>query len=96
VKKSVINELFDLSENIENSINAPVTLPDGSEMKLSEEQNNQLKNFIENVKIEPFVNTYIEHIIKEESDYVFDGNRSIDECVNILQNRFELYLSEKQ
>lgn len=96
VKKSVMNELFDLSENIENSINAPVTLPDGSEMKLSEEQNNQLKNFIENVKIEPFVNTYIEQIIKEESDYVFDGNRSIDECVNILQNRFELYLSEKQ
>ncbi len=35
-------------------------------------------------------------IIKEESDYVFNGERTIDEFVNIIKSRIGLYMSETQ
>lgn len=94
VSKKAVENLLELSEYNGRSINADITLPDGSTMKLTEEQKQQFVDFLDNLVIDPFVNTAMEQIIKQESDYVFEGERSIDECVNNLQNRFELYLSE--
>ena len=94
VKKSVVDSLLEAEG--ESSVNAAVTLNDGSTDSLSAEQKQQFADFITSVEIDPFVNTLMETIIKEESDYVFEGERSVDECVDILQNRFELYLSETE
>ena len=94
VKKSVVDSLLEAEG--ESSVNAAVTLNDGSTDSLSAEQKQQFVDFITSVEIDPFVNTLMENIIKEESDYVFEGERSVDECVDILQNRIELYLSETE
>ena len=75
---------------------SPFECPDGSEITLSDEQLRQLADFLSSVKIDPFVNPAMEQIIKEESDYVFEGERSIQQCVDILQNRIGIYLSETQ
>lgn len=79
-----------------SSINSAVELPDGTELKLSDEQKQQLEYFLNNLEIDPFVNNNMEQIIKEESDYVFEGERSTEQCSDILQNRIGLYLSETQ
>ena len=70
--------------------------PDGSEKSLSDAQIQQLSDFLSRLKIDPFVDPSMEHIIKEESDYVFEGERSVQQCVEILQNRIGLYLSETE
>ncbi|SEK28712.1 ABC-type glycerol-3-phosphate transport system, substrate-binding protein [Ruminococcus sp. YRD2003] len=80
----------------DTSITASVEVPNGELMRLNSEQIRQLGDFLENLEIDPFVDPAMEQIIKEESDYVFEGERTIDQCVNILQNRIELYLSESQ
>ena len=63
---------------------------------LTEEQKQQFSYLLSSIVIDPFINVSIEYIIKEESDYVFDGGRTIDECIDILQNRIGLYLSETE
>ena len=65
-------------------------------MKFSDEQKQILYDYINRVEIDPFVNKNIEQIIKEESDYVFNGERSIDEFIEIINSRIGLYLSETQ
>ncbi len=78
------------------SIRAPVELPDGTQMRLSDAQIKQLSDFITSLEIDPFVSPNMEWMIKEESDYVFEGERSAEQCADILQNRIGLYLSETQ
>jgi len=63
---------------------------------LTEEQKQQFYDLLSSIVIDPFINVSIEYMIKEESDYVFDGGRNIDECIDILQNRIGLYLSETE
>ncbi|MBR5684099.1 MAG: extracellular solute-binding protein [Ruminococcus sp.] len=111
VKKSTVKNLLELegaevfSQSFDDSgkqsrdmssINSAVELPDGTELKLSAEQKKQLEDFLNELEIDPFVNRNMEQIIKEESDYVFEGERSVEQCVDILQNRIGLYLSETQ
>ena len=112
VKKSVIESLFlsakndnassvTVSEENEKkstdiSINAPYEFPDGTELRLTEKQKQQLSDLIYNIEIDPFVNRMMEYIIKEESDYFFEGERTKSECIDILQNRIGIYLSENQ
>ncbi|MCL2255000.1 MAG: hypothetical protein FWC09_11215, partial [Lachnospiraceae bacterium] len=36
----------------------------------------------------------IDSIIKEESEYYFNGNKSVDEVVNIIENRVGVYVKE--
>ena len=79
-----------------SSINSAVELPDETVLKLSAEQKKQLEDFLNDLEIDPFVNRNMEQIIKEESDYVFESERSTQQCVDILQNRIGLYLSETQ
>ena len=78
------------------SIKAPVELPDGSQMTVSDAQIKQLSDLVTSFEIDPFVSPNMEWMIKEESDYVFEGERSAEQCADILQNRIGLYLSETQ
>ncbi|MDO4863941.1 MAG: hypothetical protein Q4A05_07215, partial [Ruminococcus sp.] len=111
VKKSTVAKLMELGSSEPNprssdesvkrssdmsSINSPVELPDGTTMTLSDEQKQQLTDLLDSIKIDPFVNSAMEQMIKEESDYVFEGERSAEQCADILQSRIGLYLSETE
>ena len=65
-------------------------------MTLSDAQRKQLSDLVTSFEIDPFVSPNMEWMIKEESDYVFEGERSAEQCADILQNRIGLYLSETQ
>ena len=104
VTKKAVNKLLNQDEYAENTINKAVSVNkqvglneyEQVDLKISEEQKQQLYDYINRIKIDPFVNKNIEQIIKEESDYVFNGERTIDEFVNIIKSRIGLYMSETQ
>ncbi len=99
VTKKAVDKLMKLSEYEEMSINKGIIVWDEDEeekMKFSDEQKQMLYDYINRVEIDPFVNKNIEQIIKEESDYVFNGERGIDEFIEIINSRIGLYLSETQ
>ena len=52
-------------------------------------------NYIKSIKFYPYYDKQIDSIIKEEYESVLDGEKSVDECVNILNSRIGIYLSEK-
>lgn len=61
---------------------------------MSQEQIDQFLSYLDNVTFEPYYNTMLDDIIKEEYTTVLNGEKSVDECVDMLNSRIGLYLSE--
>jgi len=47
-------------------------------------------------KVEPFVYDDVKSIIKEEFAYIYNGERTPDKCIDILNDRVEKYLAENE
>jgi chromosomal replication initiation ATPase DnaA len=47
-------------------------------------------------KVEPFVYDDVKSIIKEEFAYIYNGERTSDKCIDILNDRVEKYLAENE
>jgi len=61
---------------------------------ISQEQIDQFLSYLDNVTFEPYYDTMLDDIIKEEYTAVLNGEKSADECVDMLNSRIGLYLSE--
>ena len=80
------------------SIYYPLTLTDDSEDRvyITDEAVQQLYDYIINVEFEPYTDSRIENMIDEEVAPVLEGDRSAQECADILNSRISIYLSERQ
>lgn len=80
---------------VHNSIRQWFDYPDSDEMfEITDKAVNQLAEYIGTVTLEPYSDLQIESIIKEECDAVFAGEKTPEECADILNNRIGIYLSE--
>lgn len=64
--------------------------------KITQERVNQLYNYIQTVRIDPYRSYELESIINEEADYVMGGERSIESFIEILNDRIGTYFSERE
>lgn len=95
VTESAVKKLCDTSPYVNNSIRQSFDYPNSDEQfRLTDDEVNQLAEYIGTVRLEPYSNPQIEDIIKEECDAVFAGERTSEECAELLDNRIGLYLSE--
>lgn len=85
----------DTPPSINNSIRDWFEYPNSDEqLEITDEAVNQLAEYIGTVTLEPYSDSEIEDIIKEECDAVFAGEKTPEECADILNNRIGIYLSE--
>lgn len=56
----------------------------------------QIKELIENSRTAPASNDTVMAIIREEAEPFFLRQKSVDETMNVIQNRVQLYISEQQ
>lgn len=98
VFQSVLDEAaFELDEKVTGSIRSCYLLPDGSEdFVISNETIEKAYNYIMNIEFEPYFNYIVESIVDEECRAVLAGDRTTEECADILQSRISIYLSERK
>ena len=60
----------------------------------TEEQADEVRRVYEGVKTLPYKIQPLLAIIKEETAYYFDGSKSVEEIIPLVQNRVQLYLDE--
>lgn len=63
-------------------------------LHITDELVQQAYNYICNVDFDPYWNYKIQNIIDEECMSVIAGERSSDDCADILQSRISIYMSE--
>lgn len=61
---------------------------------LSQEQADELVSFIESVDKKMYYNEQIQNIITEESAAFFEGQKSVQDVVTIIQSRAQIYVNE--
>lgn len=94
--KKAVENLCGMGSYISNSIRAPYSYPNSDEKhEISDDKVNQLAEYISTVTLEPYADLQIESIIKEECGAVYAGERTPEECADILSSRVGIYLSEK-
>ncbi len=96
VTKEAVDVLCnDTPPSINNSIRDWFEYPDSDEqLEIMDKAVNQLAEYIGTVTLEPYSDSEIENIIKEECGAVFAGEKTPEECADILNNRIGIYLSE--
>lgn len=62
---------------------------------ITQEQAEQLMSLIEAAEAASLVEPRIYHIFLEEADYYFNGDKSLEETVDVIQSRVSVYVSEK-
>ena len=63
---------------------------------ITQERVDQLYNYIQTVKIYPYRDLELEGIIGEEAQYVLSGERTPDQCIDILNDRIGTYMAENE
>ncbi len=63
---------------------------------ITERQMNMAKETIEKAVFRSDTWLQIRWIIQEEAEYYFSGSKPLDEVIDIMQNRVQLYLNERQ
>ena len=63
---------------------------------LSQEQADQLVDFIYSVNNKVFHNEDIVNIVTEEAEAFFKGQKSAKEVTGLIQNRVQLYINENR
>ncbi|MCM1132737.1 MAG: ABC transporter substrate-binding protein [Ruminococcus flavefaciens] len=96
VTKTAVDRLCNnTSAYIGNSIRTRSSYPDGGEeFEITDEEISKIAEYIGSVKLEPYSDSQIENIIDEECGAVFAGERTPQECADILNDRIGTYLSE--
>lgn len=68
---------------------------DGQIVSLTDEQIAYYEEYILGTERTFYVDQNIKNIIWEETQALFGGEASPEQCADIIQNRVEIYLSEK-
>jgi len=94
---------WDRAPEYQFSINSPVVesydAPKNGEaatITITDTQKKQLDDYIHNMKIFFYEDEEVVNIIKEECDYVVNGERTPDQCIDILNDRVGTYLAENE
>lgn len=103
LRDSLYQKLYDLDSSMNSSINRGFTnengayiYPDGDKFRITEKQKQQLKDYIANLDVCAYHDYELENMIKEECAYVVSGERTPDQCIDILNDRVEKYLAENE
>lgn len=94
---AALDESAAASENEGRTINMQLTIPGQTDQTfyISEKARNQLTDYIKSIKFEPYFDNKIKYMAQEEYNAVIDGEKTAEECLEILNSRITLYLSEK-
>lgn len=89
---------YDLSEWNGGSIREKQEFPYGSGqiMQMSDEAIQQLADYVSTVDFEPYFDSQLNSIVKEEYRAVLEGESTPQEGAQMLQNRISIYLSERE
>ena len=103
LRDSLYQKLYDLDSSMNDSINRGFTnengayiYPDGDKFRITDKQKQQLRNYIANLDVCAYHDYELENMIKEECAYVVSGERTPDQCIDILNDRVEKYLAENE
>lgn len=83
---SPLVESYDASKKYDSDVTVTIT----------DTQKKQLDDYIHNMKIFFYEDEEVVDIIKEECDYVINGERTPDQCIDILNDRIGTYLAENE
>ncbi|MDE6035464.1 MAG: extracellular solute-binding protein [Ruminococcus sp.] len=79
------------------SVHCPQNLPDSEEqIEISEEAIEQAIEYLRNVEFEPYTSEEVERIVLEEYHKCLAGEITPQKCVDNLNNRVSIYLSETE
>ncbi len=97
VIESVIDSAMEYNKWDSRSINAPFSQTlDGEILSQIDEKSKQaIKDYIMSVEINPYFDTQLMHISREEYLAVINGEKSPEEAADLLENRISLYLNER-
>lgn len=97
VIESVIDSAMEYNKWNNLSINSPFSQTlDGEILSQIDEKSKQaLKDYIMGVEINPYFDTQLIHIAREEYIAVINGEKSPEEAADLLENRISLYLNER-
>ena len=98
ITKSLLKKLYDNTDppEYDNIYNTHMGNNLESGRKITQERVDQLYNYIQSVKFDPYRDFELESIVYEEVNYVIGGERSIDDCIYILNDRIGTYLAENE
>lgn len=90
---------YDESPSYHASINRGTSVFCGMELDeessvITDEYKSMLADYIESVKMDIYSPLQVKYIIDEEAQAVLAGERSAEDCAEILDNRVSIYLSE--
>ena len=95
VKKSVFKALID-----KEIADGPAEILDKEGMifepPLTRDRVDEVEAFLENARALPYKTESILEIIEEESLDYFNGNKSIEQVADVIENRVQLYLDEQR
>ncbi|MBE6856114.1 MAG: extracellular solute-binding protein [Ruminococcus sp.] len=80
------------------ALRKPQQLPypeQGKLVTISDETVQKTLDYIKSIRFEPYYASEAEAIVCEEYHAVLAGEKTLDECVEVLENRISIYLSEK-
>lgn len=84
---------FSINQPVVESYDAPKN-GEAATITITDAQKKQLDDYIHNMKIFFYEDEEVVDIIKEECDYVVNGERTPDQCIDILNDRVGTYLAE--
>ncbi len=84
---------FSINQPVVESYDAPKN-GEAATITITDAQKKQLDDYIHNMKVFIYEDEEIVNIIKEECDYVVNGERTPDQCIDILNDRVGTYLAE--
>lgn len=84
---------FSINQPVVESYDAPKN-GEAATITITDTQKKQLDDYIHNMKIFFYEDEEVVDIIKEECDYVVNGERTPDQCIDILNDRVGTYLAE--
>ncbi len=72
----------------------PSHLDQDKSFKMTPEQIQQCVDYVQSIKIDPLFDPQINRIMEEEYMKVYNKEQTVDQCINLLNDRISLYLSE--
>ncbi|MBD5159997.1 MAG: extracellular solute-binding protein [Ruminococcus sp.] len=97
VTEKNLNDQLKESKYNSMSVHCPQNLPDSNEqIEITDEAIEQAVEYLRNVEFEPYTSEEVERIVLEEYHKCYAGEITPQKCVDNLNNRVSIYLSETE
>ena len=103
LRSSAYPRLYDIDPISNSSINigfikegGVAMYPEKGDFSITDAQKQQLKDYIADLDFCIYHDEEIENIIREECGYVVSGERTPDQCIDILNDRVGTYMAENK